>query len=266
VKYLHVVAHELAPSPGDLEFVGAVTDITERKHAEEALRQSQADIARINRTATMGELAASLAHDVRQPISATVFNAYAYLRWLGRDQPNLEETRAAARRSAEDGELASKIITRIRSQFDKETLQREMVDVNEIVREMIALLRGEALRYNISVLTDLAVGLPQIMGDRVQLQQVTMNLIVNGIDAMKGVDGTRELTLKSQLAECEQLQVSVSDTGIGLPPHKVDEIFDAFFTTKAHGTGMGLSISRSIIESHGGHLWAADNFPCGATF
>jgi signal transduction histidine kinase len=165
-----------------------------------------------------------------------------------------------------DGTRAAEIISRIRLLFKKGTPQRELVDVNEVIREMIVLLRNEALRYSISVRTELAADLPQVMGDRVQLQQVLMNLIINSIDAMKAVDGTRELAIQSQRAENEQLLVSVSDTGVGLPPQQADQIFDAFFTTKPHGTGMGLSISQSIVESHGGRLWAADNSPRGASF
>jgi signal transduction histidine kinase len=245
---------------------GAVRDVTERTRAEETLRQAHADLARVNRVTTMGELAASLAHEVNQPIAATVINAKTCLRWLQRDEPDLSEACAAATRIVNDGTVASEMISRIRSQFKKDTLQRESVDVNEVIREMIALLRSEAMRYNISVRTELAADIPQIIGDRVQLQQVTMNLIMNSIDAMKVVDGTRELAIKSHLAEHEQLQVSVSDTGIGLPPQQADQIFKAFFTTKPHGTGMGLRISQTIIQSHGGRLWAADNFPRGATF
>jgi len=157
-------------------------------------------------------------------------------------------------------------MSRIRSLFKKEISQRELVDVNEIIRGMVELLRGEATRYSISMRTELSEDLPQVMGDRVQLQQVTMNLIINSIDAMKDVDGTREITITSQRAENEQLQVSISDTGIGLPAQRADQIFNAFFTTKPHGTGMGLRISRSIIESHGGRLWSAKNSPRGATF
>jgi C4-dicarboxylate-specific signal transduction histidine kinase len=265
-KYLHVVARAFESSTGDLEFVGAVTDITERKLAEEALRQAQTDLTRANRVTTMGELAASLAHEVSQPISAAIANAGACLRWLEKDQPDLEEARAAATRIVRNGKLASDIINRIRSQFKKGTSQREAVDVNEIIREIIALLRGEVMRYNIFIRTELATELPQITGDRVQLQQVVMNLIVNSIDAMKDVDGKREMTIKSQWAENEQVLVSVSDTGIGLPPQQAEEIFNAFFTTKPHGTGMGLRISRSIIESHGGRLWTTGAPGRGATF
>ena len=266
VKYLHVVAQAFEHASGELEFVGAVTDITERTRAEEALRQAQADLAHVDRVSTMGELTASLAHELNQPIAAAVTNANACLRWLGRDQPDLEEARAAATRIVGNGKLAGELITRIRSQFEKDTLKRERVDVNEIIPEMIALLRGEAMRYKISVRTELAPDLPHIMGDRVQLKQVTMNLIVNSIDAMKDVDGKREMAIKSQRTENDQLLVSVSDNGIGLPPQQAKQIFDAFFTTKTHGTGMGLRISQSIIESHGGRLWAADNSPRGATF
>jgi C4-dicarboxylate-specific signal transduction histidine kinase len=213
----------------------------------------------------MGELTASLAHEVNQPIAGAITNANACLRWLAGDIPNLEEARAAARRIVKDGTRAAEIISRIRLLFKKGTPERELVDVNEVIREMIVLLRSEATQYSISVRTELTADLPQVMGDRVQLQQVLMNLILNGIEAMKDVDGTRELALNSQQTESEQLLVTVRDTGKGLPPQR-DQIFDAFFTTKPQGLGMGLSISRSIVESHGGRLWTADNSPRGATF
>jgi PAS domain S-box-containing protein len=241
----------------------------ERKLAREErerLRQAQADLAHINRVTTMGELTASLAHEVNQPIAAAVTNANTCLRWLMRDQPEVEEARAAATRIVKDGKRAADIVSRIRLLFKKGTPERESVDVNELIREMIVLLRSEATRYNIFVHTELAEDIPQIMADRVQLQQVLMNLMVNGIDAMKEADGTRELVINSHRAENEQLLVSVSDTGVGLPPQQPDQIFNAFFTTKPHGTGMGLRISRSIVESHGGRLWAAENCPRGASF
>jgi signal transduction histidine kinase len=188
------------------------------------------------------------------------------LRWLTRDQPDLEKARAAASRVVKDAARAAEIMSRIRTLFKKEMSQRELVDVNEIIRGMIDLLRSEATRYSISMRTELSDDLPLIMGDRVQLQQVTMNLIINSIDAMKDVDGTRETAITSQRAENAHLQVSVSDTGIGLPSQRADQIFNAFFTTKPHGTGMGLRISRSIVESHGGRLWAAPSSPRGAYF
>jgi signal transduction histidine kinase len=203
---------------------------------------------------------------VNQPISAAVTNANACVRWLAGDSPNLEEARAAAIGMVKDGTRAAEIINRIRLLFKKGTPQRELLDVNEVIREITLLLRSEMARYSILVRKDLTADLPQIMGDRVQLQQVMMNLINNSIDAMKDVDGMRELAIKSQRAENEQLIVSVSDTGLGLPPQQMDQIFNAFFTTKLDGTGMGLSISRSIVESHGGRLWAADNSPSGASF
>jgi C4-dicarboxylate-specific signal transduction histidine kinase len=237
-----------------------------RNRAEGALRQAQADLAHISRVTTMGELTASLAHEVKQPIAAAVTDANTCLRWLTRDQPDLEEAREASLRVVKDATRAAEIMDRIRLLFKKGTPQRELVDVNEVIREMIVLLRNQATRYSIFVRTDLAADIPQIMGDRVQLQQVLMNLIVNSIDAMKEVEGTRNLAIKSQRAENEQVMLSVSDTGVGLSPQYLDQIFDAFFTTKDHGTGMGLRISRSIIESHGGRLWAADNSPRGASF
>jgi C4-dicarboxylate-specific signal transduction histidine kinase len=169
-------------------------------------------------------------------------------------------------RIVKDGTRAGEIIKRIRLLFQKGTPQRELVDVNEIIREMIVLFRSEATRYDVQIRTALALDLTQVMADRVQLQQVLMNLFINAIDAMKDEDGNRELNIKSERAEGEQLVVCVSDSGVGLPPREADQIFNAFFTTKSHGTGMGLRISRSIVESHGGRLWAADNSPRGASF
>jgi PAS domain S-box-containing protein len=270
IRDIHTTGHPMFNASGDLcEFVGTVVDITERKQAEEErerLRQAQADLAHVNRVTTMGELTASLAHEVNQPIAAAITNANTCLRWLTRDLPDLEQARRAAMRIVKDGTRAAEIISRIRLVFKNGTPERELVDVNDVIREMIVLLGPEAAQHYVSFRTELAPDLPNVTGDRVQLQQVVMNLIVNSIDAMKDVDEKREVLLKSQRAENENVMVSVSDTGMGLPPQRADLIFNAFFTTKPHGTGMGLRICRSIVESHGGRLWAADNHPRGARF
>ncbi len=266
VRYLRSVGHPVLNASGDLvQFVGSSTDITERKQGEEALHQAQTDVARINRITTMGELTASLAHEVKQPIAAAVTDANTCVRWLSRDDPDVEAAREAASRVVKDATRAAEIITRVRQLFKKGTPEQALIDVNEIIREMIVLLGSDATRYDVSIQTELAKDMPKVLGDRVQLQQVLMNLMTNGIDAMKDLDGTRELIISSQ-AEDDHLMISVSDTGVGLPPKQADQIFDAFFTTKPQGTGMGLRISRSIVESHGGRLWAAANSPRGASF
>jgi len=267
IKHLHTIGHPILNDSGDLvEFVGSAMDVSERKRAEEALRQAQAELAHVNRVTTMGELTASLAHEVNQPIGAAVTNASTCLRWLAGDTPNLEEARAAAMRVVTDGRRAAEIINRVRLLFKKAAPERELVDANEVIPRMIALLYGEAARYNIAVRAELAADLPHVIGDRVQLQQVLMNLIVNSIDAMKDVEGIRELVINSRRTENEQIQISVTDTGVGLPQQHTDQIFNAFFTTKSHGTGLGLRISRSIVEAHGGRLWAADHPPRGTSF
>jgi len=263
------VGHPILGPSGDLvEYVGTIIDVTERRQAEEErerLREAQADLAHASRMTTMGELTASLAHEVNQPITAVVNGASTCVRWLTRDDPDLGEAREAALGVIRNAKRASEIINRIRSMSKKGESKRQLVDVNELIREMIALLRNEATRYSIAIRTDLGADLPKVMADSVQVQQVMMNLIMNSIDAMKDVDQTRELAIRSRRTEEQQLMISVSDTGVGLP-QQFDRIFDAFFTTKAHGIGMGLRISRSIVESHGGRLWATDNSPRGASF
>ena len=239
---------------------------SERKHAEEELRQAHEDLARANRVSSMGELTASLAHEVNQPIAASILNANSCVRWLSSEEPNLEEARAAAARIVQDVRRAGEIVKRVHRLFKKDSLQREPVDLNEIIQEMELLLAREATHSGVSLRTELAGDLPVVMGDRVQLQQVLMNLMRNGIDAMKDVEGPHELTIQSEVREDGQVLISVSDSGVGLPPQQEQRIFDAFFTTKAQGTGMGLRICRSIVESHGGRLWAADRPPRGARF
>jgi len=262
-----------SPGPAETRALEMATHLAgiaiERKLAREErerLRQAQADLAHINRVTTMGELTASMAHEIKQPISAAVTDARTCLRWLGRDEPDVGEASEAASRVATDVTRAADIISRISLMFKKGAPQRELVDVNEVIREMIVLLRGEASRYSISVGGELANDLPKIMVDRVQLQQVLMNLMLNGIEAMKEMGTVGELTIKSQQRDGSQLLISVGDTGVGLEPEQAEQIFNAFYTTKAQGTGMGLPISRSIIESHGGRLWVSPNLGRGAMF
>jgi PAS domain S-box-containing protein len=231
----------------------------------ERMREELARLAHLNRVSTMGELAASLAHEIKQPISAAMTDARTCSRWLTRDRPDLAEAQAAASRVVKDVARASEIIGRVRSLFKKDSLRREEVDINELIQEMIALLRGEASRHSISVHSDLSSDLPPIMADRVQLQQVLMNLMLNGIEAMKSMNTPSKLTIKSQ-QDNGQLLISVMDTGVGVPPEKIEQIFNAFFTSKPQGTGMGLAITRSIVESHGGRVWVNPNAGPGTTF
>jgi PAS domain S-box-containing protein len=267
LKWIRTVGHPVLSNTGDLEqFVGSSTDITELKSAEqqrEKLRQLEADLAHTNRVSTLGEMAASLAHEIKQPIAAAITSANSCIEWLAHTPPNLDRARAAAARIDRYGNRAAEIIDRIRSFYKKTPPQRELVDVNGIVQEMFTLLKGEADRYSVTMRKHLSAELPRITADRVQLQQVFMNLMLNAIDAMNESGG--ELTVRSQLQD-SQLLLSVSDTGVGLPSEKAEQIFSAFFTTKPQGSGMGLAISRSIVESHGGRLWAMANDGQGAIF
>ncbi|HXM08706.1 MAG TPA: two-component regulator propeller domain-containing protein [Terriglobales bacterium] len=249
-----------------VKWYGISTDIEDRKRAEnerERLRQLEADLAHVNRVSMLGEMAASLAHEIKQPIAAAITTANSCIEWLAQEPPNLDRARAAAARIDKYGSRASEIIDRIRSFYKKSPPQRELVDINGIIHEMLTLLKGEAHRSSVVMRTDLSAEVPKIMVDRVQLQQVFMNLMLNAIEAM--ADSGGELTVKSELQDGE-LEFSVSDTGVGLPMEKIDQIFSAFFTTKPQGSGMGLAISRSIVESHGGRLWATANDGHGATF
>src|SRR5215469_14774889 len=255
VKCVRAVAHHTRDSSGQPEFVGAVMDITAAKHAEEALRQTQATLAHVARVTTLGELTASIAHEVNQPLTAAITNSNTCLRWLARDPPNVAEAREAASRAVGDATRAASTISRIRLLSKKGAPQHEPVDVNEVIRETAVLLSDEAERYAIAIRIDLAPDLPRIMADWVQLQQVFINLMLNGIEAMKGMDGAGQLTIRSEQTDRGQLLISVSDTGVGLAPQQAERVFEIFFTTKPDGVGMGLPISRSIIESHGGRLW-----------
>jgi PAS domain S-box-containing protein len=251
-----------------IKWYGTAIDIEDRKRAEqerERLRQLEADLAHVNRVSMLGELGASLSHELKQPIAAAITNADTCLRWLKRDQPDVEEASEAVTRIVEAGNRAAEIINRLRSFYTKSApVERELVDVNELIPEMLVLLRSEANRHSLPMRTDLAAHLPRVTADRVQLQQVFLNLMLNGIEAMKNSGGV--LTIVSQLDNDDQLLISISDTGVGLPAEKADQIFNAFFTTKPQGSGMGLAISRSIVESHGGRLWASANSGRGATF
>ncbi len=243
-----------------VKWYGAATDIQDRKRAEEL----QAELAHTNRVSTMGELVASISHELAQPITITTAHAQASLRWLQRDPPEVTEARKGTEKIIEAGALASEIINRLRSLYKKAPPKRELVAINEVIGEMVLLLRGEANEFAVSIRTDLATDLPKITADRVQLQQVLMNLMLNGIEAMKETGGV--LTVKSQLREDGQVEISVNDTGPGLPLGKADQIFDAFFTTKPQGSGMGLAICKSIVESQGGRIWANGDGGRGATF
>jgi PAS domain S-box-containing protein len=249
-----------------VKWYGTGIDIEDRKRAEEGLRKAQADLAHANRVTTMGELSASLAHEINQPISGAITNASTCMRRLDREQPDIEGARAAASLIIRDANRAAEIINRVRLFFRKGVVTKERLNLNEMIREMEILLHNEAAQHSVSVQTKFAADQPLIVADRIQLQQVLMNLMINGIDAMKAVDGPRQLTLGTQNHSDKQLLVSVEDTGVGLPPNQAGQIFNAFFTTKEHGTGMGLRISQTIIEAHGGRLWAMDNHPRGAIF
>jgi PAS domain S-box-containing protein len=275
VKYLRVVGHPSTNAEsGGVEFVGAVTDITERKLAEKALQEkevslheTQAELAHVSRLTTMGELAASIAHEVNQPLVGVVTNASASLRFLAGDSPNLVEAREALRAIIRDGNRAADVISRMRGLFKKAWPTKERLNINEAIEEVAILTRGEARRNKVALRMELAANLPSVMADRVQIQQVMMNLILNGIEAMSAVeDRERHLVVRTRRGEGDQVRVAVQDSGVGIDPLSEERIFDAFHTTKPGGMGMGLSISRSIVESHGGRLWVTANEGPGATF
>jgi PAS domain S-box-containing protein len=243
-----------------VKWCAVATDIEDRKRAE----QLQTDLAHVTRVSTMGELAASISHDLNQPIAASILNADLAMKCLERNPPDLTQVRERTATILEMGMLASHIIDRLRSLYRKEAPKRESLTFNELIGDMVELLRGQATQHAVSLRTDLGANLPNIHGDRVQIQQVLMNLMLNGIKAMSDTGGV--ITVKSQLGESGQIEISVNDTGPGLPVGQADRIFDAFFTTKPQGSGMGLAISKSIVESHGGRIWANGDSGHGATF
>ena len=270
-RWFHVRAVSLRDTRGNVtKWYGVATDIEDRKRAEEErerLRQVEADLAHINRVSMMGELTTSIAHEVNQPLSGVVSNASASLRWLAREVPNVEEVREGLHRIVRDGKRAGEVIARIRALTRRAQMPREKLDLNETIREVLALVGDEAKRRSVIIRTRFAEDLSPVSGDRVQLQQVVLNLVMNGIEAMSSVeDRSRELIITTRNVDADRVQASVEDSGIGIDPQKLDKIFDSFYTTKPGGMGMGLSISRSILQAHGGRLWAAANDGPGTAF
>jgi len=249
------------------EGVAFVLDLTERKHVEGALRDAQANLAHVMRVTTLGELTASIAHEVNQPLAGVVANAEACLRWLDRETPDLEEARQSVRWIMDDGNRASEVIRRVRALARKTSIERVALDLNEVVREVMALVQGELINHAVSLRLELAPAPPTILGGRGKIKKKIINLVMNGIEAMQSVtDRPRELVIRSRQDEKQQVLVSVTDCGVGISAENADRIFNAFFTTKSSGMGMGLSICRSIIEAQGGRLWATEALPHGATF
>ena len=246
---------------------GVARDITERKRASEALSEAQMQLAHANRVATMGQLTASIAHEVSQPIAATILNAETGLRWLGAESPDLDEAREAFVDIVRDGNRAAAVLQRIRNLSKRAPPRDERVEINGAIREVIEVARSELMKNGVSAQTELVEGLPLVHGDRVELQQVILNLILNAIEAMSETsEGPRELLITTEKAESGGLLVAVRDSGAGLPPGALENLFKAFHTTKPNGLGLGLSICRSIVEGHGGRLWASAKLPRGAVF
>jgi PAS domain S-box-containing protein len=265
VKYVHVVAQAVRDEAGNLEYVGAVMDVTGDKQAEDALHHAQAELAHVTRVTTVGEMTASIAHEINQPLAAVVNNANACLRWLAAH--NLEEARQSAALIIADGHRAGEIISRIRGLVKKSPPRKDWLDINETILEVIALAQSEVQGNRVALQTQLSDELPLVLGDRIQLQQVILNLVMNGIEAMSAVaDRSRDLLIRSRQYESDKVLVGVQDSGTGLESESLDHLFTAFFTTKPQGMGMGLAISRSIIEAHGGRLWATANEGRGAVF
>jgi signal transduction histidine kinase len=267
VKHLRGVAHRIERITDRPMFIGAVQDVTASKVAEEALNKARAELTHVARVMTLGALTASIAHEVNQPLSGIITNATTCMRMLDADPPNVDGARATAQRTLRDGNRASEVVQRLRAMFVRKQATTEPVDLNEAAREVLALSSSELQRCRVVLRTDLATDLPRVSGDRVQLQQVILNLVVNAADAMKEVDDRpRDMLVTSVHEDSDRVRFSVCDAGMGIDPQNLPKLFDAFYTTKSHGMGIGLSISRSIIESHKGRLWASANAGPGATF
>jgi signal transduction histidine kinase len=267
IKYLRVVAHVARDKAKEMHFIGAIMDITNTKQGEEALRRAQAELAHVTRRTTMGELTASIAHEVNQPLAGIVMNGNASLRWLAGEKPNLVEAREAMQRVIRDGERAGDVIARIRALFKRAGKVNEELDINEVILGVVGLMRIELQRNRIVLNFEPGADLPEVMGDRVQIQQVMLNLILNAIDAMKSTDErARQLVIKSRRHSEDQVCIEVRDSGVGLGQDGAERIFESFYSTKPEGLGMGLSISRSIVENHAGRLWASANEEFGTTF
>jgi PAS domain S-box-containing protein len=267
IKHLQVVAHATSDAPGRFEYVGALMDVSDTKRAEEALHQAQTELAHVTRVTTLGELTASIAHEVNQPLAAIVTNGEACLRWLAVTPPDIAEARGAIGRIIRDGNRASEVIRRLRDLTRKTESQMAPLDVDDVISDVVALVQRELLTNRVGLRLDLATSTSPIFGDRVQLQQVIINLVMNGIEAMASVtERPRELCIRSRPHDADEILVAVQDCGVGIDPEQMDRIFNPFFTTKRDGMGMGLSICRSIIEAHGGELWVLPNERSGATF
>jgi PAS domain S-box-containing protein len=267
IKFLHLTAHGVRDNQGRLEYIGAVQDVTQRRMSEEALAKARSDLAKVARITSLGVLTASIAHEVNQPLSGIITNASTCLRMLSADPPNIDGARETARRTIRDGNRASDVITRLRTLYSKKDPQPELMDLNEAAREVTSLSLSELQRNRVILRHELAEDLPPVTADRIQLQQVILNFLRNASEAMSTVDDRpRELLIKTERDEGDQVRLSVRDAGVGFTPHVADKLFEAFCTTKADGMGIGLSISRSIIEAHHGRLWATPNNGPGATF